>query len=133
MREPTDERRRQSRRRKEESGERSGDFSGDRRFDADSLFDVIATTDNAEQATEAIRSFVAKGDEESLTRAIAIYTRSARARGKSVENVLAELNVLTDRQHSRYKEVSLLLEPSDLKQLVLQTVLNGFGGEVKAP
>ena len=127
MQSPADERRRQARKRTVESGERSGDFSGDVRFDPNSLFDVIATTDNAEQATEAIRSFIAEGDEESLKQAIAIYTRSARARGKSVENVLAELNVLTDRQHSRYKPVEYLLEPSELKQLVLKTVLEGFG------
>jgi hypothetical protein len=127
MEKPRDERRRQSRRRRGESGERSGDFSGDRRFDPDALFDVIATTDNAEQATEAIRSFIAEGDEESLKRAIAIYTRSARARGKSVENVLADLNGLTDQQHGRYKSVGHLLEPSELKQLVLKTILEGFG------
>jgi hypothetical protein len=133
MRDSADEGRRQSRRRrKRETGERSGDFSGDERFDPDALFDVIATTDNAEHATEAIRSFIAKEDEESLRLAIAIYTRSARARGKSVENVLADLNGLTDRQSGRYEDVGRLLEPSELKKLVLGSILEGFTSDERA-
>jgi hypothetical protein len=127
--EPDNEGRSRARTGDAEAGERSGDHSKDVRFDPDALFDVIATTDNADDATEAIRSFIAEGDEESLKRAIAIYTRSARARGKSVENVLADLNGLTDLQHGRYKSVGQLLQPSDLKQLVLKTVFEGFGAK----
>lgn len=114
--------------------ERSGDYSRDSRFDPNALFDVIASTDNAEQATSAIRQFIAQGNQESLRQAIAIYTRSARARGKSVENVLADLNVLSDRQQGRYEFNGKLLVPSELKKLVLDTVLKGFdGGDAPSP
>ena len=106
---------------------RSGDFSVDRRFDPNALFDVVAEADSAEQATEAMRQFIARGDNDALSQAIAIYIRSARARGKSRENVLAELNLLSARQHERYDHQGKLLEPSELKKLVLKSVFDGFG------
>lgn len=109
--------------------QRSGNFSSDKRFDPDSLFEVIAAAESADQATSAIRQFVAEGKEDALKQAIAIYTRSARARGKSIENVLADLNGLTDQRHERYARTGQLLAPSELKKLVLTTVLEGFGGE----
>ena len=106
---------------------RTGDFSDDGHFNPDSLFDVIAQAENAEQATQAMRLFVAQGDADALKQAIALYTRSARARGRTIENVLAELNVLSARQHYRYNHQGKLLEPSELKKLVLGSVLEGFG------
>ena len=109
--------------------ERSGDYSSDGRFDPNALFDVVASADNADQATSAMRRFIAEGNADSLRTAIAIYVRSARARGKSVENVLAELNVLSDQQHGRYALAGRLLQPTELKRLVLETVLEGFDGD----
>jgi hypothetical protein len=109
------------------ASQRSGDFSGDDRFDPNSLFQVVASAENAEQAASAMSQFVDRGDEEALRQAIAIYTRSARARGRTIEQVLAELNALSARRHERYDHGGKLLEPSRLKQLVLQTVLDGFG------
>ena len=106
--------------------ERSGDYSADGRFDPNAIFDVVASADNAEQATSAMRRFIAEGNADALRNAIAIYTRSARARGKSIENVLAELNVLSDQQRGRYELVGRLLEPTALKRLVLEAVLEGF-------
>lgn len=105
---------------------RSGDFSADRRFDPNSLFQALASAENAEQAASAMSQFIERSDEEQLRQAIAIYTRSARARGRTIENVLAELNALSAKQHERYDRGGKLLEPSRLKQLVLQVVLSGF-------
>ncbi len=116
-------------RRLKQRSERSGDFSGDGHFDPNALFDVIAKTDSTEQATSAMKKFIAEGNGDALRRAIAIYVRSARARNKSIENVLAELNVLSDQQHGRYALAGKLLQPTELKRLVLETVLRGFDGD----
>lgn len=116
-------------RRSRERLERSGNFSSDKRFDPDELFDVIASAPNAQRAQDAMRLFLTQGNPDELRQAIAIYTRSARAEGKSVENILAELNGLTDAHHGRYDHTGELLAPSQLKKLVLRTVLEGFGGE----
>lgn len=121
-------------RRLRERPERSGNFSADKRFDPDELFDVIASASNAEHASHAMRMFMAQGNPDELRQAIAIYTRSARAEGKPVEKILAELNGLTDTHHGRYDHTGELLAPSQLKKLVLKTVLEGFGdGEDGAP
>ena len=106
---------------------RSGNYSADRRFDPDELFDVIASAESKDQAKEAISRFILEGNPDHLRQAIAIYTRSARARGKSVENVLADLNSLTDQHQERYAHTGELLAPSQLKKLVLSTVFEGFG------
>lgn len=106
---------------------KSGSYSADKRFDPDELFDVIAVSESTEQATHAIARFVTDGDASQLRQAIAIYTRSARARGKSVENVIAELNVLIDHRRERYAHTGELLAPTQLKKLVLSTVFEGFG------
>ena len=80
-----------------------------------------------------MRQFLTQGNPDELRQAIAIYTRSARVHGKSVENVLAELNGLTDAQHGRYDHTGELLAPSQLKKLVLRTVLEGFGVGEQSP
>ena len=49
---------------------RSGEFSADRRFDPESLFKVIASTESADRAAEAMRMFVIQGDREALEQAI---------------------------------------------------------------
>ena len=112
--------------RRDESLLRSGEFSGDRRFDPESLFQAVASARNAEQAAEAMRAFIAKGDGDALQQAIAIYARSARARGQRIENVLAELNFLSQLHQERYSHDGELLKPSELKKLVLRTVLEAF-------
>ena len=114
-------------RRRQERNERSGNFSADNRFDPNELFEVIASAPNAEQAEQAMRAFIAHGNPDELRDAIALYTRSARASGKSVENILADLNGMTDRNQRRYDHSGELLAPSQLKKLVLDTVLRGFG------
>jgi hypothetical protein len=105
---------------------RSGEYSADRRFDPESLFEVIATAESAEQAAHAMQKFVERRDGSALEQAIAIYARSARAQGKNIENILAELNALSHRQQERYSHDGELLKPTDMKKLVLRTVLEAF-------
>lgn len=107
---------------------RSGEFSADRRFDPESLFKVIASSESADRAAEAMRTFVIQGDRGALEQAIAIYARSARARGQKIENILADLNALSQQHHVRYSHDGELLAPSETKKLVLRTVLEAFGG-----
>lgn len=107
---------------------RSGEYSADKRFDPESLFEVIATAESIDRAREAMRTFVLQGDREALEQAIAIYARSARARGQKIENILADLNELSQQQRLRYSHDGELLAPSETKKLVLRTVLEAFGG-----
>ena len=130
MQEPSDGR---PERRADQRPERSGEYSTDGRFDPNELFDVIASATSSAQASSAISEFILKGEPETLKQAIAVYVRSARARGQSVENVLGELNVITDKHQGRYQTSGKLLEPSELKKLMLQAVLEGFVGEDGKP
>ena len=105
---------------------RSGEFGADRRFDPESLFEVIASSESGEKAAAAMRVFVRHGDGEALGKAIGIYAQAARARGQKVENVLAELNKLSHDQHERYSHDGELLKPTEMKKLVLRAVLEAF-------
>lgn len=117
---------------------RSGDFSGDPRFDADELFEVIGAEAGAEQVAAAMRQFVVSGDEEGLASAIAIYARSARARGEPVEHVLATINGVVDAMEGT-PAIGAERDPSRLRQLVMRGLLLTFfgtgseSGAVRAP
>jgi hypothetical protein len=105
---------------------RSGEFGADRRFDPESLYAVIASSESAEKAAAAMRVFVRHGDGAALGRAIVIYAQGAKARGQKIENVLAELNKLSHDQHERYSHDGELLKPTEMKKLVLRAVLEAF-------
>ena len=105
---------------------RSGEYSADKRFDPESLFEVVASSESAERAAEAMRAFNQQNDRAVLQEAIAVYARSARARGQRIENILAELNKLSHEQQGRYSHDGELLTPSEMKKLVLRTVLEAF-------
>jgi len=78
------------------SGERSGDFSQDPVFDPTELFEVIAHDDNVNRVLGAMGEFIRRNDTNALERAVAIYVRSARTRGESIETVLATLQTVAD-------------------------------------
>jgi hypothetical protein len=113
-------------RRQDENTIRSDGSATDGRYNPESLFEVIASSDSAEQASEAMRVFIQKGDGAALEQAIAIYARAAKARGQKIENILAELNKISHDQHERYSHDGELLKPTQLKKLVLRTVLEAF-------
>jgi hypothetical protein len=106
---------------------RSGDFSHDPALDPDQLFDVIGREENAERVSAAMRAFLARGDTVAFERAVAIFVRSARARGDPVERVLAVLIGLAEERegvphpHDR--------TPTDLRWVVLRGVLRAFYGD----
>src|SRR5687767_5197282 len=110
----------------EEATLRSGEFSADKRFDPESVFEIVAASESAEQASEAMRVFIQIGDGAALELAIAIYARAAKARGQRIENILAELNKLSHEQHERYSHDGELLKPTQLKRLALRSVLEAF-------
>lgn len=105
---------------------RSGEFSADKRFDPESLFQVMASAESTAQAAEAMRVFMERGDCAALEQAIAVYARSARVRGQKIENILADLNALSQAHRGRYSHDGRLLAPTELKKLVLKTVLQAF-------
>ena len=92
---------------------------------------VISKVANAEQAAVAMRQFMQVGDETAFERAIAIYVSAARARGESLEQVLASLNALTEASHLRYQREGPLLKPTALQQMLVRGVLSAFFGEAR--
>jgi len=106
---------------------RSGDFSRDPRFDADEQFEVVSAAAGAEEVAAAMRHFVVSGDEERLARAIAIYARSARARGEPIERVLATINGVVEGTEGT-PVVGSEGDPSRLRQLVMRGLLLTFYG-----
>jgi hypothetical protein len=103
---------------------RSGDFSDDPAFDPEQLFEVIGREENAERVSTAMRAFLVRGDTPAFEQAVAVFVRSARARGDPVERVLAVLIALVEESegfsypHDR--------TPSDLRWAVLRGVLRAF-------
>ena len=107
--------------------ERSGDFSEDPTFDPEQLFQVIGHEENAERVSEAMRAFLARQDVPAFERAIAVFIRSARARGAPVERVLAVLIELTEeREGVRHPHDR---SATDMRRLVLRAVLLAFYGD----
>lgn len=110
--------------------ERSGLHSRDPQFDPAELFVVLDEGDNSERATQAMREYLDTGDVAHFDRAVAVYVRSARARGIPVEQVLAALNRLSDAQVARYSQrAGTIMEPSELQRRVVEVVLKAFYGD----
>ena len=106
---------------------RSGDFSQDPAFDPDQLFQVVSREENADRVADAMRKFLAQGDVARFEQAIAVFVRSARARGESVERVLAVLIELAEaREGVAYPHDWSL---TDLRWVVLRGVLLAFYGD----
>ncbi|HXD48941.1 MAG TPA: hypothetical protein VN600_09210, partial [Gemmatimonadaceae bacterium] len=76
--------------------ERSGQFSRDPVFDPEELFEVVRREEDMERVLAAMREFRDRGDYRLFERAVAVYVRSARARGEPVESVLAALEQIAD-------------------------------------
>jgi len=108
-------------------GARSGDFSRDPAFDPDELFQVISREDNAERVSQAMRAFLANGNLSQFEQAVAVFVRSARARGDPVERVLAVLIALAEqREGTAYPHDWSL---TDLRLVILRGVLLAFYGD----
>ncbi len=109
---------------------RSGDFSHDRAFDPEQVFDVIGREENAEAVSYAMRTFLANPDVERFEQAVAVFVRSARARGEPVERVLAVLIELAEaREGAAYPHDR---RPTDLRLVVVRGVLLAFYGDAPA-
>ena len=105
---------------------RSGDFSQDPAFDPEQLFQVIGREENMERVSEAMRVFLNQRHTETFERAVAVFIRSARARGEPVERVLA---VLIELAQAREGFSSPHDQTTDLRWLVLRAVLLAFYGD----
>ena len=106
---------------------RSGDFSQDPAFDPEQLFLVISREENAERVSQAMRAFLANQDVPRFEQAVAVFVRSARARGDPVERVLAVLIELAEAREGTAlpHDVSL----TDLRLVILRGVLLAFYGD----
>jgi hypothetical protein len=109
------------------SGERSGDFSQDPVFDPTELFEVIAHDDNVNRVLGAMGEFIRRNDTNALERAVAIYVRSARTRGESIETVLATLQTVAD-DLERGGAPGFKERDTPLRHVLLRGVLLAFYG-----
>ena len=106
---------------------RSGDFSRDPAFDPEQLFEVISRDESSERVSEAMRAFLTYRDIPRFEQAVAVFVRSARARGEPVERVLAVLIELAEaREGIGYPHDWAL---TDLRLVVLRGVLLAFYGD----
>ena len=100
---------------------------GDPGLEPEQLFEVISREDNAERVSRAMRTFLAHHDVPRFEQAVALFVRSARARGEPVERVLALLIELAEaREGAAYPHDWTL---TDLRVVVLRGVLLTFYGD----
>jgi hypothetical protein len=106
---------------------RSGDFSQDPAFDPEQLFLVISREEDTDRVSQAMRAFLANRDFPHVEQAVAVFVRSARARGDPVERVLAVLIELAEAREGTAlpHDVSL----TDLRVVILRGVLLAFYGD----
>jgi hypothetical protein len=109
--------------------ERSGEFSHDPLFDPAELFLVLEQGEGTDRMLEAMREFVRRADVASLERAVALYARSARARGEPVEAVLAALESLADDAEGSGAP-GFAQRDTPLRHAVMRRVLLAFYGPV---
>ena len=109
------------------SAERSGNFSRDPVFDPSELFEVIAHEENVHRVLDAMREFIRRTDTNALERAVAIYVRSARARGEPIETVLATLQTVAD-ELERDGAPGFQQRDTPLRHALLRGVLLAFYG-----
>jgi len=107
--------------------ERSGDYSSDPRFDPEARFEVITAAKSANDILRAMRRFVEEESGDQFAEAVAVYVRSARARGDAVEHVLANLNAVADRFQK--KTVGSVSDPGSLYQPLMRGLLLAFYGD----
>jgi hypothetical protein len=110
------------------SDARSGEFSRDPMFDPAELFAVLEQEQNVDAIVDAMQKFKHSGDPDLLARGVAVFARSARARGDSVEMVLGALQRIVDVLESR-SQPGFPDRDTPLRQLVLRGVLMAFYGE----
>ncbi len=107
--------------------EASGEFSHDPLFDPAELFEILEFEENATRVLEAMRTFARRSDPELFGRAVAVYVRSARARGAPVEGVLAALQTVADEVEGGATP-GFTQRDTPMRNLVLRGVLLAFYG-----
>jgi hypothetical protein len=81
-------------------------------------------------ALEAMRSFIAQGDEAVFERAIALYVKAAKKRREPIETVLGVLCTLaTDLEGPRVAG-EVLMRPTPMHGLIFAGILRAFFGNV---
>ena len=114
---------------------RSGDYSLDPTFDPEEIFDAVGREESRALIEDAFRSHVRATDPvpESITRAIAVFVRSAIQRGHQVEHVIRDLEAIQTRLEGMRIGRLTSDAPSELRRAVLRGILLAFyGGEAVA-
>lgn len=91
------------------------------------LFELIEREENVHRVLEAMREFHNRGDTHLFERAVAVFVRSAKARGDSVESVLGALEKIADELEAD-GQPGFAQRDTPLRNLVLRGVLLAFYG-----
>jgi hypothetical protein len=105
----------------------SAAYSSDPILDPAELFDVLEREENLNRVLAAMREFHRRDDGQLFARAVAVFVRSARARGDSIEKVLATLDALAD-ELERNAAPGFSERDTPMRHLVLRGVLLAFYG-----
>jgi len=107
--------------------EQSGEFSRDPLFDPAEWFEVIEREQSKSRVLDAMRQFVRRADTSLFEKAVALYVRSARARGEGIEDVLGTLEAIADELEQDPKP-GFAQRDTPLRRLVMRGVLLAFYG-----
>ena len=112
------------------SKHRSGDYSLDPMFDPEEHFAGVEREESRRLIEEAFRTHASPTDPvpERITRAIAVFVRSAIQRGYRVEHVIRDLEAIQTRLESLRVSPVYPDEPSELRRAVLRGILLAFYG-----
>jgi hypothetical protein len=75
-----------------------------------------------------MRKFLEKGDAPAFERSVAEFVHAARGQNVAIERVVAELEALADVVERNRLNGTLILERTELRQLMLRGILLAFYG-----
>lgn len=92
------------------------------------LHQQLKRPDSIEEAVEAMKLFIEKGDKETFQRAVAIYCTGACERKEEVETVLGALcRLAADLERPTDKDS--LMHPTEMHSLIFAGILRAFYGD----
>jgi len=109
------------------SGHPSGAYSSDPILDPAELFDVLEREESRNRVLSAMREFHRLDDGQLFAHAVAVFVRSARARGDVIETVLGTLDAIAD-ELERNAAPGFQERDTPMRNLVLRGVLLAFYG-----
>lgn len=92
----------------------------------------LTAPESTAQVTEAMRAFLADGDENAFEYAVTLYVASARARHEPIEAVVSALRQVSEALEGT-QQILAVTPPTRLRELTFRGILRAFYGEEGAP